>query len=49
MTTQAWLMLGVTWGVVIFFTARFFWIVLKTPIRPEREEQMHDGILEKDL
>ena len=48
MTTQAWLMLVVTWAVVIFFTAKFFLKVLKTPISPEREEQARDGILEKD-
>jgi hypothetical protein len=41
-------MLTVTWTVVIFFTARFFIKVLRTPIRPERERQMRDGILEKD-
>ena len=31
MTGSAWLMLGVTWSVVIFFTARFFLKVLRTP------------------
>lgn len=31
MTGSAWLMLGVTWGVVIFFTVRFFLKVLRTP------------------
>jgi hypothetical protein len=31
MTRNAWLMLIVTWGVVIYFTARFFLRVLKTP------------------
>jgi hypothetical protein len=35
MTTNAWLMLIVTWGVVIFFTTRFFLKVLKTPPRDE--------------
>lgn len=48
MTGSAWAMLAVTWTVIIFFTARFFAKVLKTPILPERQEQMHDGILEKD-
>jgi hypothetical protein len=33
MTGTAWLMLGVTWSVVIFFTARFFLKVLRTPPR----------------
>jgi hypothetical protein len=31
MTGTAWLMLGVTWSVVIFFTAKFFLKVLRTP------------------
>ena len=33
MTRSAWLMLIVTWGVVIFFTARFFIKVVRTPPR----------------
>jgi len=48
MTGSAWAMLTVTWTVVIFFTVRFFVKVLRTPIRPERVQQMKDGILEKD-
>ena len=48
MTTDAWLMLGITWTIVIGFTMRFFLKVLRTPIAPERLEQMKDGILEKD-
>jgi len=48
MTTQAWLMLAITWAVIAFFTGKFFLKVLWTPIRPERQEQMRDGILEKD-
>jgi len=35
MTTNAWIMLGVTWTVVVFFTARFFMKILKTPPRDE--------------
>jgi hypothetical protein len=31
MTGSAWVMLGVTWSVVIFFTAKFFLKVLRTP------------------
>lgn len=31
MTLSAWVMLGVTWSVVVFFTARFFWMVLRKP------------------
>lgn len=48
MTTSAWGMLVATWSVILFFTGRFFFKVLTTPIAPEREEQMRDGILEKD-
>jgi hypothetical protein len=48
MTGQAWLMLAVTWAVILFFTGKFFLKVLRTPITPERDEQAHDGILEKD-
>ena len=48
MTGPAWAMLAVTWTVIIFFTARFFLKVLRTPILPERKEQMSNGILEKD-
>lgn len=48
MTAQAWLMLAVTWSVVIFFAGKFFWKVLRTPVRPERDAQTRDGILEKD-
>ena len=31
MTTGAWLMLIATWSIVIFFTVKFFWMVLKKP------------------
>lgn len=33
MTRAAWLMLGVTWAVIVFFTARLFIKVLRTPPR----------------
>lgn len=33
MSGSAWLMLGITWSVVIFFTAKFFLKVLRTPPR----------------
>ncbi len=36
MTGAAWTMLIATWSVVIFFTARFFIKVIKTP--PHDEE-----------
>ena len=35
MTFEAWLMLGITWTVVIIFTGRFFMMVLKTPPKDE--------------
>jgi hypothetical protein len=37
MTGTAWLMLGITWAVVFFFTGRFFLKVLRTPRRPDDE------------
>lgn len=48
MTDAAWLMLGVTWSVILFFTARFFLKVMQTPMSSDRQEQLRDGILEKD-
>jgi len=33
MTGSAWLMMITTWSVIIFFTARFFWMILRTPPR----------------
>jgi hypothetical protein len=48
MTPAAWVMLAVTWAVIIYFTAKYFYMVLVTPPKAEREEQMRDGILEKD-
>ena len=47
MTGAAWIMLGVTWSVVIFFTARFFYLVLTSP-QPEDLDDTTDGILRKD-
>lgn len=35
MSGDAWIMLVCTWGVIIFFTARFFFLVLKTPQRED--------------
>ena len=43
MTPGAWTMLGVTWGVIVFFSARFFWKVLTTPPRPDEPEERSDG------
>lgn len=33
MTTAAWIMLGVTWSVIVFFTATFFIAVVRKPPR----------------
>ena len=35
MTREAWIMMLSTWAVVIYFTARFFLKVMKTPISDE--------------
>lgn len=37
MTTAAWIMMLLTWGVIIFFTFKFFWKVLTIPPRDENE------------
>jgi hypothetical protein len=47
MTTAAWTMLAVTWTIVVYFTARFFWLVLTSP-QPEDLDDTTDGILRKD-
>ncbi len=35
MTGAAWTMLCMTWAVILFFTGKFFWMVLTTPSRPD--------------
>jgi hypothetical protein len=37
MTNAAWTMLIITWSVIIFFTAKFFWKVLTIPPRKDDE------------
>ncbi len=37
MTTSAWLMLLAIWAVIIFFTGKFFWMVLKIPPREGKD------------
>jgi hypothetical protein len=37
MTTTAWAMMLATWAVIIFFTGKFFWMVLTIPPRDEKE------------
>jgi hypothetical protein len=34
-TAAAWAMLAGTWAVIIYFTGRFFWMVLRTPPKDE--------------
>jgi hypothetical protein len=41
-------MLVVTWAVICSFTGGFFWMVLRTPPRPDDEDPTTDGILRKD-
>ncbi len=31
MTLSAWIMLGLTWGIVLFFAGKFFLMALRTP------------------
>lgn len=38
MTLSAWIMMCVTWTIVLFFSGRFFWMVLTTPSRQEDQE-----------
>ena len=47
MTRAAWIMLGLTWTVVISFTVRFFYMVLTSP-QPQDLDDTSDGILRKD-
>ena len=47
MTAAAWTMLIVTWAVILFFTGKFFWMVLTIP-NPEDLDDTTDGILRKD-
>jgi hypothetical protein len=42
MTTAAWTMLILTWSVIIFFTGKFFWMVLTIPPRQDDEAGPHD-------
>jgi hypothetical protein len=40
MTTSAWILLGVTWSVIAYFTARFFLAVLRAT---EQREDLDEG------
>ncbi|HEY0788226.1 MAG TPA: hypothetical protein VGE86_06255 [Thermoanaerobaculia bacterium] len=46
MTGAAWTMLLITWAVILFFTIKFFLMVLKTP--PPQEEGQVAGAEEVD-
>ncbi len=35
MTTKAWIFMLVTWGIIAFFTIKFFAMVLKAPMRDD--------------
>lgn len=35
MTPAAWVMLVVTWSIVVFFSVKYFWMVLTLPNAPE--------------
>lgn len=35
MTTGGWIMLGITWAIIIFFTSKFFIMVVKTPSKDD--------------
>lgn len=39
MTTSAWVMLVITWSVIISFTGYFFMKVIRTPVREEGRDQ----------
>ena len=39
MTASAWVMLVATWSVIVFFTAKFFLAVLRTPPKDGGEGQ----------
>jgi hypothetical protein len=35
MTRAAWIMMLISWAVITFFTAKFFFMVLRTPPRED--------------
>lgn len=46
MSASAWIMLGVTWTIIIVFTARSFWKVITLPAAPARDgaDELEDGV-----
>lgn len=39
MTAGAWLMLAVTWSIIVSFTGYYFWKVLVTPPRSDGDSE----------
>jgi hypothetical protein len=36
-TGAAWVMMIATWSVIVFFTGKFFWMVLRTPPKDDKD------------
>jgi hypothetical protein len=47
MTSSAWIMLAVTWSVIVFFTAKFFLKILRSP-SIARDEEGPPRVMGKD-
>lgn len=47
MTPSAWVMLGVSWSVIFFFTGKFFWMVL-TARNTESPDEPDDRDIRED-
>ncbi len=47
MTSAAWIMLIITWTIIIYFTAKFFLRVLKTPHALKTEKQIEKHMEEE--
>lgn len=48
MTTSAWIMLGVTWSVIVFFTAKFLLKVLRSPAMGQEKSDRPPHMMAKD-
>ncbi|MGH9338693.1 MAG: hypothetical protein ACRD1R_03670 [Acidobacteriota bacterium] len=42
MSASAWVMLGITWAIIFFFTGRFFLRVLRSPNLDREEDEASD-------
>lgn len=49
MTSSAWIMLAVTWTIIIGFTSRFFWKVLTNPGKSDTDAKTQTVDLGKDV